>query len=136
MNMEDRKIPSDEKVKEIIKKILKSRLRVESQEELSSLALKELQKEDKSFTLSPMRAKRIALQIPEIEVKARTKKTPKMQKIDKCPICEAKIEEIKVKNLLNRFIVVGYRCINCGYQSDLEAFMPMRYVFILKSAKI
>jgi transposase-like protein len=132
MNMGERKIPPDEKVKEVIKEILKSRLKVESQEELSYLVLKKLKKEDKNFTLSPMRAKRIALQIPEIEVKAKTKKMPRMQKIEKCPICESSIQEIKVRNLLNRAIVVGYRCINCGYQSDLEAFMPMKYIFILK----
>jgi predicted RNA-binding Zn-ribbon protein involved in translation (DUF1610 family) len=127
-----RKIPSEEKVKEVIKEILKSRLKVESQEELSRLALIQLKKENKNFTLSPTRAKRIALQIPEIEVKAKTKKMPKMQKIEKCPICGSSVQEIKVRNLLNRAIVVGYRCINCNYQSDLEAFMPMKYIFILK----
>jgi ssDNA-binding Zn-finger/Zn-ribbon topoisomerase 1 len=127
-----RKIPSEEKVKEVIKEILKSRLKVESQEELSHLALIQLKKENKNFTLSPTRAKRIALQIPEIEVKAKTKKVPKMQKIGKCPICGSAVEEIRIKNLLNKAIVVGYRCINCGYQSDLEAFVPMKYIFLFK----
>ncbi|MDI6806590.1 MAG: hypothetical protein QMD14_02105, partial [Candidatus Aenigmarchaeota archaeon] len=69
--MEDRKIPSDKKVMEIIRSMLKSRLMVESQEELAWMVLRELRKEDKTYVLSPMRAKRIALQIPEIEVKAK-----------------------------------------------------------------
>ncbi|MEM7826042.1 MAG: hypothetical protein QW451_00200 [Candidatus Aenigmatarchaeota archaeon] len=130
--MEDRKIPSEEKVKEAVLEVLKRRLKVESQEELAELVLKLLRKEDKSYTLSPTRVKRIALLLPEIEVKAKTKKAVKMQKIEACPICESEIEEVKVKNLLNREIVVGYRCKKCGYQSDLEAFMPMKYIFILK----
>lgn len=130
--MKDRKIPTGEKVKEAILEILKRRFKVESQEELARLALRLLKKEDKSYAISPIRVKRVALLIPEVEVKAKTKKTIKMQKIDKCPICYSKIEEMKVKNLLNKEIVVGYRCTKCAYQSDLEAFMPMKYIFILK----
>ena len=130
--MEDRKIPTKEKVVEEIKQVLNRRLKVESQEELARLVLKRLIKEDKNYTLSPTRVKRIALTIPEVEVKAKTKKTVKLQKITSCPVCESKIEPLKVKNLLNKEIVIGYRCTDCGYESDLEAFMPMKYIFILK----
>jgi len=37
-----------------------------------------------------------------------------------------------VKNLLNKEIVIGYRCTNCAYESDLEAFVPMKYIFLIK----
>ncbi|MEM5772646.1 MAG: hypothetical protein QXL86_00220 [Candidatus Aenigmatarchaeota archaeon] len=130
--MKDRKIAEESKVMEAVREILKRRLKVESQEELAELVLKKLRKEDKSYSLSPIRVKRIALKIPEIEVKAKTKKTLKLPKIDKCPICESSIEPVKIKNLLNRDIIIGYKCSSCGYQSDLEAFMPMKYIFILK----
>jgi len=127
-----KKLPSKEKLIESIKNIIKSRLKIESQEELCRLALKQLKKEDKNYILSPIRAKRIALLLPEIEVKAKTKKTVKLPKIIKCPICDAAIEPIRVKNLLNREIVIGYRCTDCAYESDLEAFMPMKYIFLMK----
>lgn len=128
----DRKIPSEEKLKEKISEVLRRRFKVESQEELAQLVLNLLKKEDKNYTVSPTRVKRVALLIPEIEVKAKTKKTVRMQKIEACPICESGIEEVRVKNLVNKDIVIGYRCKKCGYQSDLEAFMPMKYIFILK----
>jgi transposase-like protein len=127
-----KKIAPKEKVVELIKKILKARIKVESQEELCKLVLRELKKEDKDFTLSPIRVKRIALEIPEIEVKAKTKRKVGFLKIEKCPICDSPIEPIKVKNLLNKEIIIGYRCTNCAYESDLEAFVPMKYIFILK----
>ena len=130
--MEDRKIPSKEKVIELIKDVLRRRLKVESQEELCELVLRRLKKENKDYTLSPMRVKRIALLIPEVEVKAKTKKAVRLQKINSCPICDSPIEEIRVKNLLNKDIVIGYRCTKCGYESDLEAFMPMKYEFLWK----
>lgn len=128
--MKDRKIPPEMRVAEEIKKALSSRLSVESQEELCRLVLKRLKKIDKNFTISPIRVKRVALLIPEIEVKAKTKKAVRLQKIDKCPICDSPIEPLEVRNLLNNKITVGYTCTKCAYQSDLEAFMPMKYIFI------
>jgi lipopolysaccharide biosynthesis regulator YciM len=130
--MEKRKIASDSKIIEEIKEVLSRRFKVKSQEELCQLVLRRLRKEDKNYSLSPMRTKRMALKIPSVEVKAKTKKTPRLQKIERCPICESSIEPIEVKNLLNKKIVIGYRCTNCGYESDLEAFMPMKYIFLWK----
>jgi transposase-like protein len=130
--MSNKKIAPEEKVVEAVKQILRTRLKVESQEELCRLVLKQLRKEDKNYILSPMRTKRLALMLPDVEVKAKTKKTVKLQKIESCPVCDSPIEPLKVKNLLNKNIVIGYKCTNCAYESDLEAFMPMKYVFILK----
>ena len=128
----ERKIPKKQKVLATIKKVLKRHLKVESQERLAELVLRELRKEDKNYTLTPTRVKRIALEIPEIEVKAKTKKSINLQKIEKCPICESEIVERKIKNLVGKEIIVGYKCTKCGYESDLEAFMPMKYEFVWK----
>ena len=123
-----------ERIVEEVKQVLSKRFKVESQEDLCYLILRKLRKEDKEYALSPTRVKRIALTIPEVEIKAKTKKNVKLQKITSCPVCESKIVPLKVKNLLNKDIVIGYRCTKCGYESDLEAFMPMKYIFIWKSA--
>ena len=125
-------MPPKERVMEEIKEVLRERLKVESQEELCRLVLRRLKKENKDYTLSPMRVKRIALLIPEVEVKAKTKKVVGLVKINKCPICGSKVEPLRVKNLLEKLITIGYRCTKCGYQSDLEAFMPMKYIFVWK----
>ena len=130
--MDERKIPKKQKVLIAIKKVLKRHLKVESQDRLAELVLKELRKEDKNYTVTPTRVKRIALEIPEIEVKAKTKKSINLQKIEKCPICESEIVERKIKNLVGKEIIVGYKCTKCGYESDLEAFMPMKYEFVWK----
>jgi len=127
-----KKIAPTDRVAETIKEALKARFKIESQEELCRLVLKKLRKEDKNYTLSPIRVKRIALNTSGIEVKAKTKKMLGLQHIEKCPICESAIEPFRVKNLLNKDIVVGYRCTDCAYESDLEAFMPMKYSFLWK----
>jgi transposase-like protein len=129
-----KKLPSKDKMIESIKDVLRSRLEVDSQEDLHRLVLRQLRKENKDYILTPTRVKRIALMIPEIAVKAKTKKTVKLRGIYRCPICESRIVPIKVKNLLNKEIVIGYRCTDCSYESDLEAFMPMKYRFVWKSS--
>jgi len=70
----DKKIPSKPKLNDIVKQVLSSHLKINSQEELSRLVLKRLKRENKDYVASPVRVKRIALDIPEIEVKAKTKK--------------------------------------------------------------
>ena len=131
----DKKIPSKAKLEDIVKQVLSSHLKVNSQEELSRLVLKRLKRENKDYVVSPVRVKRIALDIHEIEVKAKTKKTVRLQKISNCPICHSKIEPLEVKNLADRKVLIGYQCTECAYQSDLEAFMPMKYAFLWKEAK-
>ena len=128
--MKERKIPAKAKVSEEIKNILQRRFKVESQEVLAVLVLRRMRKEDKKFTLSPTRVKRIALTIPEIEVKAKTKKNHTLASISSCPVCESAINPVEVMNLANRKIVVGWKCTKCKYESDLEAFMPMKYSFV------
>ena len=128
----DRKIPSKDIVASAIKRVLCSRKMVESQEELASLVEKELKKIDKEYVVGATRVKRIALELREVEVKAKTRKSVSLQKIERCPICGSEISEIKVKNLLGKDIVIGYKCSKCGYESDLEAFLPMKYIFIWK----
>jgi DNA-directed RNA polymerase subunit RPC12/RpoP len=131
----DRKIPPKEIVADVIKKVLFSRKMVESQEELAFLVERELKKINKDYVIGATRVKRIALEIPQIEVKAKTKKSVGLQKIDRCPICGSEVNEIKVENLLGKKITIGYKCSKCGYESDLEAFLPMKYIFIWKPSR-
>ena len=111
---------------------MKSRLKVNSQQELARLVLRRLKKHNKDYKLTAIRTKRIALEIPGIEVKAKTKKTLKVTALDFCPVCESDVKTISVKNLLNKDTLVGFECTKCGYESDLEAFVPMKYSFVLK----
>ncbi len=130
--MVPRKIPKQDFVVQVIIQVLKNRKFVETQEDLCFHVLKKLKKYDADFVLSPQRVKILALKIPGIEIKAKTKRMPKMIKLTKCPVCGKRIKKIFGKNLLNKKIHVGYVCRNCGYTADLEALMPMKYIFIWK----
>ena len=89
-----RKIPKDDFVFQVIRDIVRKRGKVDTQEELCYLVVKRLKKYNPEFVLSAKRTKKIALKIPEIKIKAKTRKSPKMIEIKKCPICEGKLRKI------------------------------------------
>jgi hypothetical protein len=115
---------------EAIKRVVSRRFKVDTQEELCTLVLRELKKRDENFRLSPQRAKRLALTIPEIQIKAKTRRAPRIRRIKRCPVCGSQIAPLRGVNLLNRRILIGYKCVTCAFQCDLEAFMPMKYIFL------
>ena len=130
--MISKKIPKSDFVINIIKEVLKKRGVVESQEDLCFHVLYELKKYDKKYVLSPRRVKELVIKIPNVEIKAKTKKVPKMTRLEKCPICRKKVDKIYGKNLLNKKIHIGYICKRCGYTTDLESLTPMKYIFICR----
>ena len=131
--MASKKIPREHFGINIIKEVLRRRGVVQSQEDLCAIVLEKLRKYDKAYVLSPRRTKNLVIKIPNIEIKAKTKRVPRMTKLEKCPVCKKKVNKIHGKNLLNKKIHIGYVCERCGYTTDLEAFMPMKYIFLWKS---
>ncbi len=131
--MATKKIPKDHFVINTIKEILKKRRIVQSQEDLCFFVLNKLRKYDPKFVLSPRRVKNLVIKIPNVEIKAKTKRSPRMTKLERCPVCKKKVNKIYGKNLLNKKIHIGYICKRCGYTTDLDAFMPMKYLFLWKS---
>lgn len=130
--MPPHKIPKEDFIYQIVKDVVKKRGIVNTQEELCLLVSKKLKSYDPEFSLTPKRVKRIALKVPEIRIKAKTKKSLKMNQIKKCPVCTNKIKKVYGKNLLNKKIHIGYICKKCGLSTDLSSVAPMRYIFVWK----
>jgi len=127
-----KKIPPKEKIREAIKKAVKERKVVRSSVELAAIVTRYLRKENKFYTVSSTRVKKIALSIPEIEVRAKTKRSSKVKKIEKCPICGSPLKPLVITNLQGKKVIVGFECVNCGYKSTLESFLPKEYIFVWK----
>ncbi|MCD6403175.1 MAG: hypothetical protein J7K98_02510 [Candidatus Aenigmarchaeota archaeon] len=129
-----KKIPPEQTVKELIKKVVKERIYVETQEKLCELVLKELRKINKDYVLTPTRVKSLALKIDGIEIKVRTRKLSG-EKPEKCPVCGGSLEPVYEKNLVDKRVLIGYKCNVCGYRSSIDAFSPLRYSFFWKKPK-
>lgn len=124
------KIPNSELVKRVIRQTLKERGFVRSQEELGELVESELQRIDDEFQISGKRSRRLALEIPDVEVTVKTRES-EAPKPEECPACGEELNPLYAENLRGERTQVGFRCDNCGYRGDVEAFMPMRYEFRL-----
>jgi len=101
-----------------------------SQEKLGELVEIELKDIDRSFQISPERVRRIALEIPGIDVKVETRKS-RGKRPDKCPVCSKELDSLYAENLDGERIQVGFKCSSCGYRGEIEEFDPMRYEFVL-----
>ncbi len=125
------KIPNSELVGRIIREKLKEVGVVRSQQELGRIVEGELKDIDSSFHISPERARRIALEVQDIDVTVETKKSAS-DKPNNCPVCNYDLEGLYAENLEGEKTRVGFRCNNCGYRGDVDEFMPMRYEFKIR----
>ena len=125
-----KKIPDAELVKRVIYHTLRRVGVVHTQEELAQLVEAELKKLDKKYAISPQRVRRIALEIENLEVTVKTKRSKK-EKPRTCPVCGEQLKPLYAKNLVGEKVAVGFKCPKCGYHGDDELFAPMQYEFKL-----
>lgn len=124
------RIPNSDLVKRIIFYSMKKRGIIHTQDELAEIIKRELKKLNRKFTITPHRARKIALLIENVEITVKTKKSRKSRP-KKCPVCESKLSPIHAKNLLGKKITVGFKCRVCHYHADEKFFAPMKYEFKL-----
>ena len=130
--MPPHKIPKDDFLYQVIRDVVRKTGIIDTQEELCQRVVKRLKRYNPEFVLSAKRAKKIAIKISEIKVKAKTKRSLEMKTIKKCPVCKGRLKKIYGTNLLNKRIHIGYLCKRCGFSTDLSSIVPMRYIFIWK----
>lgn len=130
-----RKIPKDWDVIRAIEYVLKRRKFVTSNESLCYLTQKRLKEIDGDYVVSPSRVRKIALEIPEIRVRTKTKKTKNVKRLKKCPVCKSKTKMVFRKDLSGQRKHIGYRCDSCGFRTNLKSLIPMKYTFIWKNKK-
>lgn len=123
------KIPSNNEVLEIIKKIIKKEGVVGSQYKLREIVEKELKNIDPSYRISGKRVRILAIKSKKVSVEIHAKEGEEIDTMSVCPVCNSKLVSIKNKTLYNWDITVGYRCKRCKYWTGKKKRIPTRYVF-------
>ncbi len=114
----------DEKIKNLIFEIVKSKKLVRSQGELVCL-LKNME-----IPISPKRARLLA--VDKVKIRVITKRSNKKLPAN-CPSCLQKLKKLYAVNLANKKTLIGLACENCGYRGTPKSFSPFRYEFMLKN---
>jgi len=128
--MSSHKIPKEDFVYQIVRAIVRKRGFIETQRDLGECVQKRLKQFNEEFVISPTRCREIAVEIPNVQVKTKTRKSSRKEILKKCPVCESRLDKIYGTNLKGKKVHMGYECHNCGFSSDLTSTTPMKYTFI------
>ncbi len=129
--MASRRIPPKDMVVSIMKEVMHRRKVVTTLHELWILVLANLKKINKNFVISSHRVKQIAVELPEIEVKVKTRRGK--GKLNVCPVCGSELISVYGKNLLGKKVQTGYKCKKCGFKTGIKTSSPMKYIFVRKA---
>jgi hypothetical protein len=120
-------IPKKEIVRFVLKNVLKGK-KIRSQQGLAKAIENKLKETEIYYSISPQRARMIAIETPGINVKIINRKgiVPK-----KCPACNHNLKKIYSKNLKGRKSLTGMKCSKCSYIGSGNRWIPGRYEFEL-----
>lgn len=121
-------IPNKEIVRFILKDVLK-RKRIRSQSGLAMAVEKKLKETEIYYSITPQRARTIAIETPGIRVKISNRKGRQPKK---CPACGNKLRKKYTRNLKGRKSLFSLKCSKCSYSGSGTRWVPGRYEFDLK----
>ncbi|MDG6223978.1 MAG: hypothetical protein QCI82_00515 [Candidatus Thermoplasmatota archaeon] len=126
------RVPSSDKVREIILKVLMENKTIRSQTKLHAIILRNIAGSDtcSHYRLSPERLRRIAASMPEIKMFIHCRESDEPFNANKCPVCSSSLENIRNQTLYGWIVNTGRSCPTCGYWTGSRTRKPVRYVFI------
>lgn len=125
-------IPSDEKVRKAVEKVLNKYRTVSSQCKFKKLVEKEFKTKKKQFHVSENRLRLIALKSGLINIEIHSREGDPHKLLARCPVCENPLRRVKNLTLYGGEVTIEYRCSSCGYWTGKKKRVPTRYVFHLK----
>ena len=125
-------IPSDEKVKKALNKVLKKFRTVSSQHRLKELVKKELKTKKKQFGVSEHRLRDIAIKSGFVNLEIHSREGDPHKILAKCPVCGGSLKRVKNLTIWGGEVTIEFKCSNCGYWTGKKKRVPTRYVFHLK----
>jgi len=125
------KIPNEEIIVYIIKKIMMKQRIIYSQKKFLELVLNELKSTDNVYKLTEKRLRKIAITKAGVKVEMEYRETDMgIDDMKVCPVCGSKLTKIYNKTLDNIEVPIGLKCQTCGYWTGPKKRIPKRYIFL------
>jgi uncharacterized protein with PIN domain len=125
-------IPSDEKVRKAVTKVLKKYRTVSSQRKLKKLVEKELKTKKKEFHVSESRLRNLVLKSGLVRIEIYSREGDPDKILNRCPVCNNSLKRVKNLTIWGGEVTIEFRCSNCGYWTGKKKRIPTLYVFHLK----
>src|SRR5712691_12792204 len=126
------RIPSDERVRDSLVRVFRTRPMVVSQRKLKQLVEKDL-KGDERYRVGEPRLRLLAIDAGLVDLEIRCRDTEEMRSLVKCPVCGARVKKVRNMTVFGGTVTLGYRCERCRYWTGLKRRVPPRYVFSRRS---
>ena len=125
-------IPSDEKVRKAVTKVLKKYRTVSSQYRLKELVEQELKTEKNEFHVSGSRLRNLVLKSGLVRIEIHSREGDPDKVLNRCPVCNNSLKRVKNRTIFGGEVTIELRCSNCGYWTGKRKRIPTLYVFHLK----
>lgn len=126
------RIPSDDRVKASLARVLSTRHEVTSQRRLKALVEKDLKGEEQ-YRVGEERLRKIAIDSGLISLEIQCRDTEEMRSLIRCPVCDARLRRVRNMTVFGGTVTLGYRCDKCHYWTGLRRRVPTRYIFTRRS---
>ena len=125
-------IPSDEKVRKAVAKVLKKYRTVSSQYRLKELVEQELKTGKNEFHVSGSRLRNLVLKSGLVRIEIHSREGSPHKVLNRCPVCNSSLKRVKNQTIFGGEVTIELRCLNCGYWTGKKKRIPTLYVFHLK----
>ena len=122
-------IPSDEKVRKAVTKVLKKYRTVSSQQRLKELVDEELKTKKKEFHISGSRLRNLVLKSDLVRIEIHSREGDPDKILNRCPVCNDSLKRVKNLTIWGGEVTIEFRCSNCGYWTGKKKRIPTLYVF-------
>src|SRR5437899_2882003 len=113
------RIPSDDRVRDSLVRVLSTRPMVDSQRRLKQLVEKDL-KGDEKYRVGEPRLRHLAIESGLVDLEIRCRDTDEMRSLIKCPVCGARLKKVRNMTVYGGTVTLGYRCERCKYWTGLK----------------
>lgn len=125
-------IPSDELIIKALQKVLKKAHCIQSQSLLKKLVMKEINKKDIKYGLSPQRLRKLALESPHVSLDIHSREGDPNKILKGCPVCDHSLKKVKNLTIWGGIVTIEFQCPNCGYWTGKKKRIPTQYIFTFK----
>src|SRR5439155_26395651 len=103
------RIPSDDRIRDSLVRVLSTRPMVDSQRRLKKLIEKDL-KGDEKYRVGEPRLRQLAIESGLVDLEIRCRDTEKMQSLIKCPVYGARLKKVRNITVYGGTVTLGYPC--------------------------
>jgi len=123
-----RNFASQQEIVEALSSISKEHKVISSQRRLKELLSKLL----RGKSVGERRLRKIAIDSGIVNLKILTRESKDIFNLDRCPVCDNRIEAIGRKDIWGEVTKTEFICRKCGYRSGIKRRIPTKYVFYFK----